>query len=134
MYFTVSSKIVIGVFRWSAYSIKDFVSFNGKGNFVALTVTGELMSYSNGKMNWKSFLKKFWKDFHGNTSKVMDTPFPEVLEVLNQKVGHHIFGRDEKGNLKCPICEATQNRFLRLKIIGSMDRQMPYYRISEGEV
>lgn len=66
----------------------------------------ELDVISNGKMNWKIFLKKFWKDFHGNTSSVMDKPFPEVLEVLNQKVGGHIFGRDDQGNLKdsCPTC------------------------------
>ncbi|MFN5032871.1 MAG: hypothetical protein ACK5FX_11690 [Flavobacteriia bacterium] len=33
-------------------NIKDFIAFNGKGNCVVLTVTGELMSYSGGKMNW----------------------------------------------------------------------------------
>ncbi len=68
----------------------------------------ELDVISNGKMNWKSFLKKFWKDFHGNTSQVMEKPFSEVLEVLNQKVGGHIFGRDEHGALKdtCPTCNA----------------------------
>jgi len=66
----------------------------------------ELDVISNGKMNWKNFLKKFWKDFHGNTSSVMDKPFPEVLEILNQKVGGHIFGRDDHGKLKdsCPTC------------------------------
>jgi len=66
----------------------------------------ELDIISNGKMNWKSFLKKFWKDFNGNIGEVSQKPFPEVLEVLNQKVGDHIFGRDEKGHLKdsCPTC------------------------------
>lgn len=67
----------------------------------------ELDVISNGKMNWKSFLKKFWKDFNGNIGEVMEKPFPEVLEVLNQKVGDHIFGRDEHGHLKdeCPTCK-----------------------------
>lgn len=80
----------------------------------------ELDVISNGKMNWKSFLKKFWKDFHGNTSEVMEKPFPEVLEVLNQKVGDHIFGRDEKGNLKdsCPTC-GTGKLGLRLGKFGA---------------
>ena len=66
----------------------------------------ELDVISNGKMEWKSFLKKFWKDFHKNTSEVMEKPFIDVLEVLNQKVGTHIFGRDDKGELKdsCPTC------------------------------
>ena len=67
----------------------------------------ELDVISNGKMNWKSFLKKFWKDFNGNIGEVMEKPFPEVLEVLNQKVGDHIFGRDEHGHLKdeCLTCK-----------------------------
>ncbi len=66
----------------------------------------ELDIISNGKMNWKIFLKKFWKDFSGNIGVVSEKPFPEVLEILNQKVGDHIFGRDEHGALKdaCPTC------------------------------
>ena len=32
--------------------INDFISFNGKGNFITLTATGELMSYTGGRMNW----------------------------------------------------------------------------------
>jgi DNA topoisomerase-1 len=80
----------------------------------------ELDVISNGKMNWKNFLKKFWKDFHGNTSEVMEKPFPEVLEILNQKVGDHIFGRDEQGKLKdsCPTC-GTGKLGLRLGKFGS---------------
>ena len=80
----------------------------------------ELDIISNGKMDWKSFLKKFWKDFHGNTSSVMDKPFGEVLEVLNQKVGTHILGRDEAGNLKdsCPTC-GTGKLSLRLSKFGA---------------
>ncbi len=68
----------------------------------------ELDIISNGKMDWKAFLKKFWKDFHGNTSQVMEKPFSEVIEVLNQKLGTHIFGRDDAGHLKdtCPTCNS----------------------------
>ncbi len=67
----------------------------------------ELDVISNGKMNWKIFLKKFWKDFNGNIGQVMEKPFPEVLEVLNQKVCDHILGRDENGHLQdeCPTCK-----------------------------
>ncbi len=80
----------------------------------------ELDVISNGKMNWKSFLKKFWKDFNGNISDVSDKPFAEVLEVLNQKVGDHIFGRDEQGHLKdsCPTC-STGKLGLRLGKFGA---------------
>lgn len=80
----------------------------------------ELDIISNGKMNWKNFLKKFWKDFNGNTSEVMEKPFSEVLEVLNQKVCNHILGRDDKGNLKdsCPTC-GTGKLGLRLGKFGA---------------
>ncbi len=80
----------------------------------------ELDIISNGKMNWKTFLKKFWKDFNGNISQVSEKPFSEVLEILNQKVGDHIFGRDEHGHLKdtCPTC-STGKLGLRLGKFGA---------------
>lgn len=80
----------------------------------------ELDVISNGKMDWKNFLKKFWKDFSSNTTSVMQKPFAEVVEALNQKVGDHIFGRDEKGNLKnsCPTC-GTGKLGLRLGKFGA---------------
>lgn len=66
----------------------------------------ELDVISNGKMDWKKFLHKFWKDFYGNISEVEKKPFTEVLDVINQKVNGHIFGFDENGLLKdeCPTC------------------------------
>lgn len=71
-------------------------------------------------MDWKIFLKRFWKDFNGNIGEVMEKPFPEVLEILNQKFGEHIFGRDESGKLKntCPTCKTGQLG-LRLGKFGS---------------
>lgn len=85
--------------------LKEFFAKYVEFDYTA-NLEDELDIISNGKMNWKTFLKKFWKDFSGDTSQVMEKPFPEVLEVLNQKVGGHIFGRDEKGELKnsCPTC------------------------------
>ncbi len=85
--------------------LKEFFAKYVEFDYTA-NLEDELDIISNGKMDWKSFLKKFWKDFSGNTSQVMEKPFLEVLEVLNQKVGNHIFGRDEKGELKnsCPTC------------------------------
>lgn len=80
----------------------------------------ELDTISNGKMEWKIFLKKFWKDFHKNTSDVMEKPFGDVLEVLNQKIGGHVFGLDEHGALKdtCPTC-STGKLSLRLGKFGA---------------
>ncbi len=80
----------------------------------------ELDVISNGKMNWKNFLKKFWKDFNGNIGEVSEKPFPEVLEILNNKILGRIFGLDEKGEVKndCPTCNKGKLG-LRLGKFGS---------------
>jgi len=99
--------------------LKEFFARYVEYDYTA-NLEDELDIISNGKMNWKNFLKKFWKDFHGNTSEIMEKPFPEVLEVLNQKIGGHIFGRDEQGHLKdnCPTCN-TGKLGLRLGKFGA---------------
>lgn len=68
----------------------------------------ELDIISNGELDWKKFLKKFWGDFSKTINEVGEKPFMEVLEVLNQKIGGQIFGRDEKGEVKntCPTCNS----------------------------
>ncbi|MBM5783209.1 MAG: type I DNA topoisomerase, partial [Pelagibacterales bacterium] len=80
----------------------------------------ELDVISNGKMNWKNFLKKFWKDFNGNIGEVSEKPFPEVLDILNNKILGRIFGLNEKGEVKndCPTCNKGKLG-LRLGKFGS---------------
>ena len=99
--------------------LKEFFSKYVEYDYTA-NLEDELDIISNGEMDWKEFLKKFWHDFSANTSLIMDKPFPEVLEVLNQKFGEHIFGRDEEGNLKntCPTCNKGKLG-LRLGKFGS---------------
>lgn len=99
--------------------LKEFFAKYVEFDYTA-NLEDELDIISNGKMEWKSFLKKFWKDFSKSTSEVSEKPFGEVLEVLNQKVGAHIFGFDEKGELKnsCPTC-ANGKLGLRLGKFGA---------------
>ncbi|MBU6338824.1 MAG: type I DNA topoisomerase [Rickettsiales bacterium] len=80
----------------------------------------ELDIISNGKLNWKIFLKKFWKDFNHNIGEVGEKPFSEVIDILNQKIGSRIFGVDEKGEIKntCPTCNSGKLG-LRLGKFGS---------------
>ena len=80
----------------------------------------ELDKISNGEIKWKNFLSKFWKDFHKNTSEIMDKPFIEVVDVLNNKISGRIFGFDENGELKdeCPACK-TGKLGLRLGKFGA---------------
>jgi DNA topoisomerase-1 len=74
---------------------------------------------SNGKMDWKEFLHKFWKSFYANTSEIMEKPFPDVLDILNQKLSGRLFGFDDKGELndECPTCK-TGKLGLRLGKFG----------------
>jgi DNA topoisomerase-1 len=99
--------------------LKEFFAKYVEFGYTA-SLEDELDIISNGEMDWKIFLKKFWTDFNGNIGEVMEKPFPEVLEVLNQKFGEHIFGRDEAGKLKntCPTCKSGQLG-LRLGKFGS---------------
>ncbi|MFM7620263.1 MAG: type I DNA topoisomerase [Alphaproteobacteria bacterium] len=99
--------------------LKEFFSKYVEYDYTA-NLEDQLDIISNGEMEWKNFLKKFWNDFSTDTSTIMDKPFAEVLEVLNQKFGEHIFGRDEQGNLKntCPSCN-TGKLGLRLGKFGS---------------
>ncbi len=99
--------------------LKEFFTKYVEYDYTA-NLEDELDIISNGEMDWKKFLKKFWKDFYGDIKEVEKKPFPEVLEVLNQKVCAHIFGLDENGKLKdtCPTC-GTGKLGLRLGKFGA---------------
>jgi len=67
----------------------------------------ELDNISNGSMEWREFLQKFWGNFNSNCKSVQEKEFSQVLDILNDTVGDRIFGRDEEGKLKnkCPSCK-----------------------------
>jgi hypothetical protein len=90
-------------------NIKDFVTFNGKGNFVALTVTGELMSYSNGRMNW---VKNLNAKTIGGINYIEEYQFilvtaKNALHLLD-KTGKYITGGPVSIGNKTPSQQATQ--------------------------
>lgn len=67
----------------------------------------ELDVVSNGKLNWKTFLKNFWTDFNSNINEVQQKEFGDVLAILNKKIGASVLGVDDKGELNdtCPTCK-----------------------------
>lgn len=67
----------------------------------------ELDVISNGQLNWKVFLKKFWTDFNSNIGEVEQKEFSDVLGILNKKIGARVFGVNEKGEIdnSCPTCK-----------------------------
>lgn len=63
----------------------------------------ELDEISDGKLDWKAALTKFWKDFSGNIDATADVTIPDILTKIEEELGHHYF---PTGNRQCPTCEA----------------------------
>ncbi|NBV07409.1 MAG: DNA topoisomerase I, partial [Proteobacteria bacterium] len=99
--------------------LKEFFAKYVEYGYTA-SLEDDLDIISEGKLNWKIFLKKFWGDFNGTIKEVGEKPFAEVLEVLNQKIGGQIFGVDKDGKAKntCPTCN-TGTLGLRLGKFGA---------------
>ncbi|MDR2760412.1 MAG: type I DNA topoisomerase [Rickettsiales bacterium] len=80
-------------------------------NYVEYNYTAKLEDdldvISNGKKNWKNFLREFWSPFKGETDKALLIKNSDVLTNINEVLGKMIFGYDENGQLKnhCPDCE-----------------------------
>lgn len=72
---------------------------------------------SNGKLDWKKFLKNFWMKFNGNIGEVSKYSISDILDNLNKNISPYIFGVDEKGHAKhdCPVCKTGK---LGIKIGG----------------
>ncbi|MEC7289421.1 MAG: type I DNA topoisomerase [Pseudomonadota bacterium] len=67
---------------------------------------------SDGKLDWKAFLRDFWTQFTAAIDDTKELRVSAVLDVLNDALGHHVFPPvDEDGNVKeqprlCPLCNA----------------------------
>ncbi|MDR1926400.1 MAG: type I DNA topoisomerase [Endomicrobium sp.] len=87
-------------------------------NYVEYNYTAKLEDdldiISNGKKEWKGFLKEFWTPFKNSTDDALLLKNSDVLTKINEVLGKMIFGYDEKGNLKnhCPDCK---NGLLNIK-------------------
>ncbi|MEM6555072.1 MAG: type I DNA topoisomerase [Pseudomonadota bacterium] len=69
---------------------------------------------SDGKLDWKAFLREFWTQFTTAIAETKDLRVSAVLDVLNETLGHHVFPPvDENGNIKetprkCTSCDDGQ--------------------------
>ena len=65
---------------------------------------------SDGKLDWKAFLRDFWKDFHAAIESVAELRITHVIDALNEVLEPHIFPAkvDAEGNAvnarACPLC------------------------------
>jgi DNA topoisomerase-1 len=72
---------------------------------------------SDGKLEYKTVLRDFWRDFIGAVEGIKDLRVSEVLEALNEILGPHIFPPRADGGdpRQCPVCGEGQ---LSLKVSG----------------
>jgi DNA topoisomerase-1 len=71
----------------------------------------KLDDISGGRINWKSVLNDFWRNFSADVGKIKELRVREVLDTLNDVLGQHFFPDPEDGShdgRKCPKCADGQ--------------------------
>jgi DNA topoisomerase-1 len=66
----------------------------------------QLDRISNNEISWQQVLKDFWRDFIGAVDDIKDVRVAEVLDVLDEMLGPHIYPpRADGGDIRqCPTC------------------------------
>jgi DNA topoisomerase I len=66
----------------------------------------QLDRISNNEISWQQVLKDFWRDFIGAVDEIKDIRVAEVLDVLDNMLGPHIYPqRADGGDVRqCPTC------------------------------
>ncbi len=66
----------------------------------------QLDDVSGGRIDWKTVLHDFWRDFSGAVDEIKDLRVKEVLEALDRLLGPHFFREGESGRdpRTCPSC------------------------------
>src|SRR6201986_3929412 len=66
----------------------------------------QLDRISNNEISWQQVLKDFWRDFIGAVDDIKDIRVAEVLDVLDNMLGPHIYPpRADGGDVRqCPTC------------------------------
>src|SRR5438105_3660643 len=66
----------------------------------------QLDRISNNEISWQQVLKDFWRDFIGAVNEIKDLRVTQVLDVLDEMLGPHIYPpRSDGGDVRqCPTC------------------------------
>jgi DNA topoisomerase I len=66
----------------------------------------QLDRISNNEISWQQVLKEFWRDFIGAVDDIKDLRVAQVLDVLDEMLGPHIYpARSDGGDVRqCPTC------------------------------
>jgi len=67
----------------------------------------ELDAIAAGQVAWTEALRQFWIDFSKNVEDVKPLTITEVIDYLNEELGHHFFPEREDGadRRECPACK-----------------------------
>ena len=67
----------------------------------------QLDEVSDGKLDWKTLLARFWRDFKTAIDSTTELTITNVIDVLDEELGPHFFKKDDDGALmrSCPNCE-----------------------------
>ncbi|MGH7109786.1 MAG: type I DNA topoisomerase, partial [Stellaceae bacterium] len=68
----------------------------------------QLDEVSDGRIDWKELLRRFWRDFSGAVEGTRELTISQVLATLDTELGRHFFPDDESGRdpRVCPVCAA----------------------------
>lgn len=89
-------------------SVFDFISYDGKGNCTALTSSGELINFTNGKLSWKKELsgKPIGKIEHIDAIESILITNSQAIHLLDHK-GNYLWGTPIEFQGQVPIQPAT---------------------------
>jgi len=74
----------------------------------------QLDEISDGKLDWKDVIQKFWGTFKVSCDQTIGKANREIIDVIDNALGPHFFPPDgEDKNRKCPTCD---NGRLGLKV------------------
>ncbi len=85
--------------------LENFFSRYVEYDFTA-NLEEQLDRISNNEVSWQQVLKDFWSDFIGAVNDIKDVRVSEVLDVLDNMLGPHIYAPREDGGdpRQCPTC------------------------------
>jgi DNA topoisomerase I len=73
-------------------------------NFTA-EMEGKLDDISGGRIDWKTVLHEFWRDFSAAINDTKGLGIKDVLEALNERLGPHFFRSTDGSDPRiCPAC------------------------------
>ena len=66
----------------------------------------QLDEISDGKLDWKEVINKFWQTFKDLCDETIGKSNREIIDVLDESLGSHFFPpKGEDKDRKCPTCE-----------------------------